>query len=443
MKYHRYLSKYFSIVIFFILTWSSVLCARESNDTLSVSLLFMQDKTELDLSYLENKYNLNLFIEEAQALLSKYGEMPQEVTIQAFASPEGPFNHNMDLSAGRAKTLVDYISQQLNLPVSIFKLDPRGEDWQGFRRYVNDHDFQGKEEVARVIGKYTEYIDGRPISEIGGPKKELMELNGGKTWNWMLDNVFPNLRRSEFKTIFKMKREEVMLCDVSNEIIPVKDTLICEIPFYIKPTIKTLPEEQRHRREILSVKTNLAQYCIILPNLGYAPVENIALEYYPRRGHFTFGLQVDCAWRKRETEHYYFQLRQWELYSRFYFKRDEVFRRLYLKLYANTSIYGIGYDAVNGVQGEGVGAGIGIGYVLPLTREGHLRLEFEAQAGCFYTRYDPYVYGCPADGIDDGRYFYKYYGDPQDFVKRRMGYKYLGPTRISINLSYDIIYKKW
>ena len=80
--------------------------------------------------------------------------------------------------------------------------------------------------------------------------------------------------------------------------------------------------------------------------------------------------------------------------------------------------------------------------VLPISRDQHWRLEFQLQAGWFWTKHDPYQYTCPVEGIDDNRYYYKWTGPSSLFKKRQYHFTWLGPTRIGVTLSYDILYRK-
>ena len=86
---------------------------------------------------------------------------------------------------------------------------------------------------------------------------------------------------------------------------------------------------------------------------------------------------------------------------------------------------------------------LGIGYVVPLGRSGHWRLEFGLQAGYLSTNYDPYQWKCPVDpDTDKEQYYYKWYGDAKDFQKRQHRFSWLGPTRVEITLSYDLLYRR-
>ena len=62
--------------------------------------------------------------------------------------------------------------------------------------------------------------------------------------------------------------------------------------------------------------------------------------------------------------------------------------------------------------------------------------------GFFYTRYDPYVYGNPITGVEDGLYYYEYYGNTSDFKMRNYQLFWFGPTNAGLHITYDILYRR-
>jgi hypothetical protein len=216
----------------------------------------------------------------------------------------------------------------------------------------------------------------------------------------------------------------------------------------------TLAQDTLPRREFLSVKTNLLFDVAYMPGYNrWCPIPNIAVEYYPKSGHFTFGASFDCPWWQDYDAHKYFQIRNYQLETRYYLRRGDLesnppgegaaFRGLYLQGYGNLGLFGICFDADRGWVGEGFGAGVGVGYVTQLSKKGHWRLEFGLQAGFFRCKYDPYQYENPVDPTyRDHLYYYKWSQDPELFKKRQYRYTWLGPTRIGVTLTYDLLYRR-
>ncbi len=197
---------------------------------------------------------------------------------------------------------------------------------------------------------------------------------------------------------------------------------------------------------VIGLSTNLLYDITYIPNLGVTSIPSFGIEFYPAKGHWTFGVDVDWSHWIHRSEHRYNQIHNITLSTRRYFKPSGTytakrrsinnpavtgFSGLYLAGSINAAQYGIGWNA-HGWEGEGLGVGLGIGYKWQLDHR--MYLDLGATAGFFYSRYDPYVWG----DDDTGWYYYDYNGDPRDFVRRRMALTWFGPTRIYLSLGVNL-----
>ena len=112
----------------------------------------------------------------------------------------------------------------------------------------------------------------------------------------------------------------------------------CDMP--VGPSSATVPAADGHspsplcrralpRRELLSVKTNVLFDFAYIP-AGYdrfCPIPNIAVEYYPLHGHFTFGASLDFPWWKDYDAHKYMEVRNYQVEGRYYFESGDISRR--------------------------------------------------------------------------------------------------------------------
>lgn len=206
-------------------------------------------------------------------------------------------------------------------------------------------------------------------------------------------------------------------------------------------------QHSEHRREVLSIKTNLLYDAMYMPGYdAFAPIPNVALEYYPKKGHITFGGGVDIPWYENNKDHKVFQVANYQLFSRYYLHTNDTqqgaaYRGLYFSAYAHGGMYSICFNNPKGREGEGFGGGIGAGYVLGLGKSQHWRLEFGLQMGVMYTQYGHYAWFENEPGIPDGFQT----TDPSGLGhtdKRPHHYTWIGPTRLEITLSYDLLYRK-
>ena len=403
--------------------------------------------------------------------------------MRGAASPEGSVDLNRRLGGERVQALLQFFSDNLRFPLGddVLSVDNAIEDYRSLcllMRRADDPDY------ATVKGLCDSFLD----SDLPRLKQKLMAEQGGKLWLRLLNTYFPQLRTARFIIVLRKytpkPAEPLTVPAVPIEPIapiePIKPTEPIEpiTPIEpiesIEPIAPTPPAEPLDtilpRRELLSVKTNLLFYALYMPGYDrWCPIPNVAIEYYPKGGHFTFGASFDMPWWQDYDAHKYFQLRNYQVEARYYLRsstpKSEVYSRksevyslkskvrspksspafsgFYASAYIHGGLFGICFDANRGWVGEGYGAGLGVGYVTPISRNGHWRLEFGLQAGFFRCKYDPYKYENPVNpAFHDDLYYYKWTQKPELFKKRQYRWNWLGPTRIGVTLTYDLLYRR-
>ena len=370
--------------------------------------------------------------------------------IRGAASPEGPFRWNKFLGEHRAKALYDFINARLAIPADPdnFNMEVDIEDYKSLclmLRRAGDRDY------GFVQALCDEYLPKKQFAEL---KQKLKSARQGKMWRRMLRDYFPHLRAARlilflYDATKKYEQQEKNVSVLDNITVQPELHKTLDLPDLTLPLQIRMP-----RREVLSVKSNLLLDLAYMPGYDrWCPIPNVAVEYYPMHGHFTFGASFDCPWWQHYWDHKFFQIRNYQLETRYYFRSGDIaqnppgqgaaFRGLYLQGYVHGGIFGICFDENRGWVGEGAGAGVGAGYVMPLTKDGHWRLEFSAQVGYFVCKYDPYQYENPVDpSYVDHLYYYKWTLDPDLFKKRQYRFNWLGPTRVGVTLSYDLLYRR-
>ncbi len=411
-----------------------------------------------------NKYNLpekdSLIMQlenEVFPLISRDSLELAYMMLRGAASPEGPTRWNKVLGENRAEAILSFIKQHIQVP-------------EGFDKDIDIEDYHTLCLMMRRVGDkdygYVQALCDQYPEDLPRLKAALQAARQGKLWRRLLRQYFPRLRAARVIFFFhapQTERQPEVVAPVAEEPEvkpqPEQKPAVVETPPAALPKVQIAWQERVPRRELLSVKTNLLFYGVYMPS-GYdrwCPIPNVALEYYPKRGHFTYGASMDFPWWQNYNQHKYFQVRNYQLEARYYLRSGSIeknrpglgaaFRGLYFQAYAHTAFFGICFDADRGWEGEGFGGGLGVGYVLPLSRKGHWRLEFSLQAGFFGGKYDPYQYeyidvpgweGYPHDDL----YYYKYYGDPERFKKRQHSFSWFGPTRVGITLTYDLLYRR-
>lgn len=368
----------------------------------------------------------------------------RQVFVKGAASPEGSYQNNVRLSRERTRRLIDLLNAELGQagggegaqPVSARSIT---EDYGQLVRLMRQ---AGDPDYGRVSRIWQECKGDEACC-----KKKLSTLDGGRVWRRLAATYFPQLRQARVILWFA-KRVPVKKCykpqpdsippTPEMALMPPTDT----VSFALRQVPDTIRPVEYTRRHLIALRTNLLHDLLYVPQFGFAWGGNLQIEYYPKRGHLTYNAGFTFTNHRHWNDHKFFQIRDLQLEVRRYFRGGGAFIGPYLGLYAEGTKYGIGFSKTKGWEGEGGGGGLSAGWTWPLTRNGNLRLEASVSLGVFYTRYDPYVYGLPATGQEDGLYYYDYLGNTSDFKERNHQLTWIGPTNAGIHITYDIIYRK-
>ena len=121
------------------------------------------------------------------------------ITIYAWASPEGGSLHNKRLSEGRAASakafLLSLSPDSVKFNAGKIRISPESENWTGL--------------LATVLEKYArpdrekvlEILNDRKISN-ETRKWRLGQLDGGRTWRYLIDNYMPELRAASWVCVW-------------------------------------------------------------------------------------------------------------------------------------------------------------------------------------------------------------------------------------------------
>lgn len=404
---------------------------------------FRWDKSNYEDNYRSNSQAAD----KVYNLMKDIGtERVDSVIVKAYASPEGAYGHNMDLSRRRAMEFDRAVKEKMGLmgadiPITVL---PGGEAWEQLRARVEADTVISATAKKRTLALLDDDSVPRDTKKwrmmhfyLGETREE------GDVYHWLLLNHYVYLRCLDIKIYYhdavpyslEEPEEEV------KEEQPVQpDTTAVSASEVFIPSpelVSPAPESTAKRRfsPVIGISTNLLFDATYIPGYGFTSVPSFSLEYYPARGHWTFGADVDWShWLHYDT-HKFNQIHNITLHTRRYFKSgDNGFKGLYLQGALNAAMYGLGWDA-HGWEGELLGANLGAGYKINF---GRFFIDMGLDVGYFYSRNDPYVWGDDATGW----YYYDYVGDPAQFAPRQKGFQWFGPTRAYISIGLDLFNRR-
>ena len=314
--------------------------------------------------------------------LTTSGAGPFSLQIVSSASPEGTETRNETLSDNRYFVIRDYLLEHYP---SIDRKDishrSLGVDWEGLVTLLETSDYAWKDEVIVIIQETPTWVTDNAGRIVDSRKKKLMDFRGGEPWKQMLEDLYPDLRRSMVTIVYdKAPVEEVV------EEIPVEKEIP---PVVTEPPVVTVPPvvEEEVRKPGFLLYTNLLYDLGLVPNLG--------TQVYLGRG-IALNARWGYGWWKNDPRNLYWRIYGGELTLRKYFSRpvDTGYGLFRSNLGHHIGIFGqvLTYDFELGKEGHiaGVprknifhdptfGAGLEYGYTLPLGK--HFNLDFSIGAG--------------------------------------------------------------
>lgn len=158
---------------------------------------FEVGKSQILPNFRNNAAELEKIDKTIKTVVDDKNVTPKGIDLTGYASPEGSYKSNAVLSENRVKALREYIRTRHDFKPSFFTLDNVPEDWAGFKAKVEaDMNVPARSEVLAIID-----------SNDDPDKKEakLRALQGGTAFRYVLKEIFPSLRRSEYKIDYTVR----------------------------------------------------------------------------------------------------------------------------------------------------------------------------------------------------------------------------------------------
>lgn len=180
-------TKVFSPSYAFITPVAEQVKTREARGSAYID--FPVNGTEIHPDYHRNPEELQKIRNTIDILRSDADTRIISVTIEGFASPEGPYVNNERLAKGRTSAVADYVRGLYTFDPSIMKSTWVAEDWAGLRRYVETSDLAGKEGILSILDMENLVPDDR---------ERKLRSAYPEQYRFLLENVYPGLRHSDY-----------------------------------------------------------------------------------------------------------------------------------------------------------------------------------------------------------------------------------------------------
>jgi len=159
-------------------------------DSYTASILYIINRYDVRSTELRKDEikQLSEYIKNAQA--NERIEI-QGAKISAYASPDGPLDLNERLSKNRQGSAETYFkrelkTQKVDAPEGFLALNYTPEDWDGFKKLMEESNIQDKELILRVLSMYSD-----PVVR----EKEIKNIS--QAYEVIAKDILPQLRRSK------------------------------------------------------------------------------------------------------------------------------------------------------------------------------------------------------------------------------------------------------
>ena len=382
-----------SIVILSIISCFAAGTSQQQVVSQGVEIYFKVGRHNLDRNLSGNGERLDAFGSEWSRMM-RDGVKVDSVTVAAYASPEGRSDFNARLAVARMETIACYLQAQMGIAPEIIRRADSGIAWQRLYDMVAaDSNVPDRENVLDIIANTPVWVyDAAGTSVVDSRKKRLMELNGGSTYRWLLDNIFPQLRHSAAIAIYGTAPEPVHApvatidwrLDVPQ--LPVSTVMTHGIR---PPPAQLLTSTEDLTLKRFAVKTNLLYDAALMPSLEFEWMIN---------SKWSASVEGSCAWWKHTPFHKYYQLLMVVPEAKFWFRTRKAWHGMYAGIFIGAGKYDL-ENGGTGYKGEGALAGVSYGYSWTLNR--HLAIEAAIGLGFLCTRYKEYT-------PQDSHYVYQY-----------------------------------
>ncbi|MFR9519749.1 MAG: DUF3575 domain-containing protein [Rikenellaceae bacterium] len=325
----------------------------------------------------------------------------------------------------------------------MLKVRSTGIAWDLLVELVEESQMDYGDEVIHIIKSVKEetYAKVNPsdrwMTMVDSRNKHLMELRGGVPYRYMMEHIFPLMRKSGMITIYYMPAP-APTPEPIEEPEPTPEPIEEPEP---EPTPAPVQVQEPISQQIIMYNTKQADYLseeyttkplfALKTNLLYdvATVLNVEIEV-PIKDRWSIAGEWVFPWwtwddGTANSKRHCLQLLNANLEAKYWFgdrTNKPQMTGWFGSLYAGGGLYDFEYDAV-GYQGEFfIAAGLGAGYAHTINKSGTLRMEYSAGVGYLKTNY---------------RYYESIYDIDAKWhsIRQKNGnYTWLGPTRARISL---------
>lgn len=195
-----------------------------------LEIKFKVSKIEIDSTVFDNEVTFGNILMAVDKIHSNPDYRIDKIEVAGYASPEGTPGFNNWLGYHRAIALINYIighRPEYNLTMDNFRIVNGDENWEGLKWALKNHDFEHKDRVLNIIN------DQSIPSQL--KKDKIKWIDHGKTWKYMLDEIYPHLRSARYLAVYYDSTDDKAVDIINQANNMVREGRYSEAYEYLKP----------------------------------------------------------------------------------------------------------------------------------------------------------------------------------------------------------------
>lgn len=156
---------------------------------------FIVNKTAIDPAYRNNAAELAKISNTVNNVKNDPDYTITGMSIKGFASPEGNYENNVRLAKGRTEALEQYVQNLYQFPNGFIKTSSDPANFAGLKAYLEANEVAEKAGILDIINS-----DMTPFE-----KNEKIRTSYPQEYAWLLKNVYPGLRKSDYKIDYTVR----------------------------------------------------------------------------------------------------------------------------------------------------------------------------------------------------------------------------------------------
>lgn len=133
-------------------------------------------------------------------IINNHNGQIRAVELIGYASPEGTYAYNTRLANRRVQAVKNYLKMKYPVEENWFILSTVPEDWDGVKQWVQASGLSRSADVINIIDR---------IPDPDKRDNNIRRLDGNKTYNKLLHEAYPPLRRVEYKVNYHVAPKSI------------------------------------------------------------------------------------------------------------------------------------------------------------------------------------------------------------------------------------------